>query len=185
MRYLSFPLLFLVVPLLAACGSDVLTEPDSALLRADAPTRSMAGHSGADVRKELAVLRQATERFHDPAAAMEAGYVMDECIAAEDLGAPAELGAMGYHFVNMALIDGTFDPLEPELLVYERRGGALHLVAVEYLYVGEEAPEFAGEVHFHAFPLPFADFALHAWIWKANPAGMFAEFNPNVSCPAD
>lgn len=25
---------------------------------------------------------------------------------------------------------------------------------------------------------------LHAWIWKANPSGMFAAWNPNVTCPA-
>lgn len=25
-------------------------------------------------------------------------------------------------------------------------------------------------------------FALHAWIWLDNPAGMFAETNPRVSC---
>lgn len=24
---------------------------------------------------------------------------------------------------------------------------------------------------------------LHAWVWKHNPAGTFAQFNPRVSCP--
>ncbi len=24
---------------------------------------------------------------------------------------------------------------------------------------------------------------MHAWVWKPNPAGMFADFNPDVSCP--
>lgn len=24
---------------------------------------------------------------------------------------------------------------------------------------------------------------LHAWAWKANPAGTFAQWNPRVSCP--
>jgi hypothetical protein len=23
----------------------------------------------------------------------------------------------------------------------------------------------------------------HAWIWKHNPAGMFADWNPEVTCP--
>ena len=23
---------------------------------------------------------------------------------------------------------------------------------------------------------------LHVWVWQANPAGIFAPFNPNVSC---
>ena len=25
-------------------------------------------------------------------------------------------------------------------------------------------------------------YALHVWLWKSNPAGLFAPFNPNVSC---
>ncbi len=24
---------------------------------------------------------------------------------------------------------------------------------------------------------------LHVWLWQANPAGIFAPFNPNVRCP--
>jgi len=23
----------------------------------------------------------------------------------------------------------------------------------------------------------------HAWVWKHNPAGMFADWNPEVTCP--
>ncbi len=30
--------------------------------------------------------------------------------------------------------------------------------------------------------VPFPHFDLHAWIWQGNPAGMFAEFAPNLSC---
>ena len=26
-------------------------------------------------------------------------------------------------------------------------------------------------------------YILHAWIWKPNPAGMFENWNPDVSCP--
>ena len=25
-------------------------------------------------------------------------------------------------------------------------------------------------------------YALHVWLWKANPSGLFKPFNPNVSC---
>jgi hypothetical protein len=24
--------------------------------------------------------------------------------------------------------------------------------------------------------------ALHVWLWKHNPSGLFADWNPNVSC---
>ena len=33
------------------------------------------------------------------------------------------------------------------------------------------------------FGLP-AFYALHAWIWKHNPSGMFNPWNPRVSCAA-
>jgi hypothetical protein len=31
------------------------------------------------------------------------------------------------------------------------------------------------------FGLP-AFYSLHAWVWKHNPAGTFAMWNPNVTC---
>jgi len=30
----------------------------------------------------------------------------------------------------------------------------------------------------------FQVWARHAWIWKNNPAGIFADWNPNVNCDA-
>ena len=26
-------------------------------------------------------------------------------------------------------------------------------------------------------------YLMHAWVWKHNPAGIMADWNPNVSCP--
>jgi hypothetical protein len=26
-------------------------------------------------------------------------------------------------------------------------------------------------------------YILHAWVWKNNPAGMFEDWNPTVTCP--
>ena len=183
MARLSGFLLVLIVPLLVACDDAPTTSPDDALQVQDV-RRSMDARGDAMANRQLAALRRATVRYHDPAVAEEAGYHMEpECISAESLGAPAELGAMGYHFVNPSLIDGTVELEEPEVLVYEKRqDGALHLVAVEYLFIGEEAPELMGQ-HFHEFLPPFADFELHAWVWKGNPNGVFADFNPKVSCP--
>jgi hypothetical protein len=31
----------------------------------------------------------------------------------------------------------------------------------------------------------FGVFALHAWIWRPNPNGMFAEAHPGISCAAE
>lgn len=132
------------------------------------------------VNKLLADVRKATKQYHNVDAALAAGYVnTEDCVQG-----PPGAGAMGVHFVNFALIDGEFDPLMPEVLLYEiKNNGEFKLTGVEYLYVGDESPMFAGQVHFHPFPQPFADFALHAWVWKGNPNGIFEDFNVNVSCP--
>lgn len=187
-KYSSF-LLLILMPVFVACDAGLAPSPGEDTLRTESASESkMAGdHLGVEVEKQLTALQRATVRFHDPAAAEAAGYhPEEECITASTLGAPAELGAMGVHYVNESLIDGTFEVTKPEALVYEERGdGSHHLVAVEYLFTGEEAPAFAGTKHFHPFPLPFADFALHAWVWQGNPAGVFADFNVNVTCPAE
>lgn len=187
MRKLSPAIVFLLVPLVGGCDAEPVSPADDGL-RTESAREARAGnadHASASLHQQLRAVRQATVAYHDLDAARAAGYHLEaECISAETLGAPAELGAMGYHAVNPTLIDGTFEPLKPEALVYERRGdGSYHLVAVEYLFTGEEAPVFDGTVHFHPFIPPFADFALHAWVWQGNPNGTFAEFNPNVSCP--
>ena len=187
MRKLAL-MLFFLVPVFGACDGRDATAPEAEPLEAETNELASAhGSQGPMVNHQLAALRQATVAYHDTAAARAAGYHMEpECVSAASEGAPAHLGAMGYHFVNPSLVDGTFEPLKPEVLVYEpREDGGLYLAAVEYLYVGEEAPSFADEVQFHEFPLPFADFALHAWVWVGNPSGTFADFNPNVSCPTD
>jgi hypothetical protein len=43
----------------------------------------------------------------------------------------------------------------------------------------------ASELHGRSFHLneALAVYVLHAWIWKINPAGMFEDWNPNVTCP--
>ena len=100
-----------------------------------------------------------------------------------------ELGGMGHHYVNLALMDGELDPAAPEVLVYEpMRNGRLRLVAVEYVVPFGVAPEngSAPELFGRAFhPSAGAGgWALHVWVWRHNPAGLFADFNPDVTCDA-
>jgi len=145
----------------------------------------------------LAKARASTARFHQLAEAEAAGYglppagvPLHECIASFD-----DTGAMGFHYINGALLDTTLDPTQPEALVYApNANGRLRLVAVEYVVFqepwiaehGDEMPVLFGQefmpVGFpNRFEIP-AFFALHAWIWKDNPSGTFAPFNPAVSC---
>jgi hypothetical protein len=153
----------------------------------------------ASEEEDLAAATAATEDFKDVAAAEAAGYALPaegplhECIAALD-----ETGAMGFHWINGELAgNAVVDPAKPEALVYERNAdGELQLVALEYVVFAEawdaenDSPPTLFEREFmftdapNRYELP-AFYSLHAWIWKENPAGTFAGFNPDVSCEAD
>ena len=135
--------------------------------------------------------KDSTARFHDLEKAKEAGYTVQvfdkaglSCIAQ-----PGE-GAMGVHMLNPALLEGTIDADEPEILVYERRNdGSMKLVALEYLIFqslsngrpslfGKDFDEIKAD---NRYGIP-ASWALHAWIWKPNPNGMLYAWNPRVDC---
>lgn len=147
---------------------------------------------------ELAAVRRATAQFHRVEAAIAAGYelgyvngdgarIIDGCIAH-----PMGAGAMGYHYFNKALIDDlVVDVLKPEGLVYASSpSGQLKLVAVEYVVPGPNSNPSGPAVAPTPFGMgmhilvPQVGFhTLHAWIWSHNPAGMFAHWNPEVTCP--
>ena len=153
---------------------------------------------------ELAQVRQATAQFHDLDAALAAGYelgwvngsgnlIIDRCIAHPT---DPTAGAMGYHYFNEELMDDhAVDALKPEVLVYESGpNGKRKLVAVEWVVLGPDSnppgppvppiPTVLGmEMHILVPPPGPVFYLMHAWIWKPNPAGMFADFNPNVTCP--
>ena len=162
---------------LTACTKDAdLTTPATP----QPQVGKLAGKAAkSQLNKAVAAVRQATMQYHDPEAALADGFVdTKDCVAVPGLG------GMGVHFVRFDRLDDVHDPLEPEVLVYEiKNNGTYQLVAIEYLHVGKTPPMFAGEIHYHPFAQPFADYALHVWAWKGNPSGMFADFNPNVSCP--
>lgn len=152
---------------------------------------------GAGVHAELAQVRRATARFHRVEEAVAAGYslgwvngsgarIITGCVA------HPTAGAMGYHYFNQALVaDNAVDPLEPEVLVYESApDGGLKLVAVEWVVRGPNTnpPGLATAPSVLGMPMhilvPAVGFWLkHAWIWKHNPSGMFADWNPEVTCP--
>ena len=132
-------------------------------------------------------VRQATEQFKDVKKAT--GYaLLHGCVSG-----PQE-GAMGIHFANGGLVgDGTLDALHPEALLYEPKDGNLQLVGVEYVVIAEgwnaahqTPPVLMGQLFNYVgapnrYGLP-AFYELHVWAWKSNPAGMFADWNPRVSC---
>jgi hypothetical protein len=137
-------------------------------------------------------VREATERFRDINQAIAAGYAQFQgCVSGP------EEGAMGVHYVKFDLFDDRLEVDKPEALVYEPRRGALHLVAVEYItpaaaWQATHAPGVQPDLMGHLFHFapgpnrygPDAFFELHVWAWKENPRGVFADWNPSVSCAA-
>ena len=133
-------------------------------------------------QSSLAAVRAATASFHSTDAAVHAGY--GPFLPCFDLPG---VGGMGQHYVNGLLVDASVDPKQPEALVYEVDGSRLQLVAVEYIvpwsaWVSPEPPQLFGQTYYRNTSLHI--WALHAWIWRPNPLGMFANYNPNVNlCP--
>jgi hypothetical protein len=198
----------------AACAGDpsATVDPRAQLHDATAhPVTSRArGDLGPEVLSALAEVRRVTARFHDLDAAMAAGWrVWSPDPFAPNAACPSSPdGNMGYHLVNVALRggaanpaagDAVVDPLQPEMLLYEKRAdGQVHLVGVEYLVFtaawervnGANAapPEVFGQPLLpstHTFPgnpNPIPHYELHVWIWTSNPLGMFAPWNPTVTC---
>ena len=135
-------------------------------------------------RSDLDQVRAATREFKDVAAAEAAGYVnvnVGECVQS-----PA--GVMGYHFVKESLVDLELLAESPEILVYAPEpDGSLKLVAVEYAVPIEpwnanmEGVPSVLDQNLHANP-DLGLYVLHGWIWEENPSGVFADFNPSLSC---
>lgn len=144
----------------------------------------------------LADVRSATAALHDVATASATKYSLFADAAHIACIANPGVGAMGIHYVNGDLVkSGEINALTPQALVYEPRGdGHLSLVAVEYIafqtaWDGAHhgvAPTLFGQDFMlvpagNRFGIP-AFYALHVWLWKNNPSGMFSMWNPNVSC---
>ena len=156
----------------------------------------------AGLQDDLARVRRATARYHRVEAAEAAGYrlgwvngagrlIVNTCIARP---AAAGGGAMGFHYFNADLMaTDEVDVLRPEVLVYAPDDdGRLHLAAIEWVARSatsnppgvSTAPSVLGMPMHIIAPAPAgpAFYLTHAWIWRENPAGMFADWNPDVSC---
>jgi hypothetical protein len=161
-----------------------------ALLCASSGVAVAAGQAG------IADVREATAKYHDLDAALADGYVLFY-VCTEEPG----VGTMGQHFANLDLVGGdpSIDPLRPEVLVYEpkRNGDGYRLVAVEYVTIqelwagqnGGATPTVLGQDlspvgATNRYGMP-AFFQRHVWLWEPNPGGIFADWNPNVSCRGD
>jgi hypothetical protein len=159
---------------------------------------------------ELGPVRQATARFHDIDKAYAAGYTTanEPCVSSPAgamgvhapnlslIGNPAliptqpelllylpkkngELQLVGVEYFKVALVRNLATGAVAPWFDHEPWDPA------QYQLV-EPAPQlfgqtFQGPMPGHTPTMPW-HFDLHAWIWAPNPSGMFAEWNPSLTC---
>jgi hypothetical protein len=151
--------------------------------------KAPSGHGQAD---DLRRARKATRKFRSVAAARAAGYT-DSGECTDD----PKYGGMGIHYANPELIaDGELDVTKPEVLVYQPMpSGKLRLGAIEYFAADADQDLHTDPDRPYLFGLPFdgpmlgheegmpIHYDLHVWLYRHNPAGRFAMWNPRVHCP--
>ena len=175
---LSRMIRYRLIPTMIACV---------ALLAIAAAAGAERGSSAAVPKRVLKQIEQAklaTARFKDVAKAEAAGYTAtEECVTTPK-------GGMGFHYVNVALIaDPKLDHRKPEILLYEPQAdGPPKLVAIEYMVLDtgqDAAPRILGRSFqgpmTHGGTAP-SHYDLHLWAYERNPRGLFAQYNPRVSC---
>jgi hypothetical protein len=138
-----------------------------------------------EILAQLDALRLSILPFFNYDVAVSAGWdtILGGCVE-------SPMGGMGYHLHNMdQLGNGYLTLLRPEVLLYApMEDGSMEFVGVEYIIPGElwesdSAPHFLGrDLHFNPNVGPFGIWALHVWVVKDNPNGIFDDWNPDVSC---
>jgi len=164
---------------------------------AQAAPRFAAHGEPAAVQRQLGAVKAALDKYKDVDVAKADGYAV---------GSPCEMiptskgaswwgGAMGVHFINQALLMKPLNPLKPPVLTYApTAGGGFQLLAAEYfkpdadqkLTTDSDRPSlfgraFDGPMLGHSPGMPI-HYDLHVWLWKTNPVGLFAPWNPTVHC---
>ncbi|MBN1246734.1 MAG: hypothetical protein JXC32_03710 [Anaerolineae bacterium] len=147
-------------------------------------------------QSDIAGIRRATAKYHRLEVAEADGFVPltfpdppTACISHEDEG------AMGVHYIRVDRFDGDIVLTEPEVLLYDiGPDGKAKLLGVEYVVpepafdeanpqtvLGQELIRKTSVGPHPADPY----YERHVWIWHRNPSGMFADWNPRVTCPAE
>lgn len=135
-------------------------------------------------------VREATKQYLDINNATADGYGQFlGCVSGSDHG------AMGVHYINFNLLNGTIDAKHPQALIYEPANGQMKLVGVEFIVDqatwlashNNVPPVLEGQTFLlidapnrYGVPAPF--FELHVWAWRDNPQGNYVDWNNHVTC---
>src|SRR3989338_1873796 len=170
----------------AATNINLQTGGEGITFGIDIDHQGPAMHGGSSSADNIEMVKQQYGGYTVAQAERE-GYILDTfCLNAESFGKPAELGAMGYHATNEALLAGPIDAKRPQAFMFDAEGRVL---GVEYEIMAEmvsEPPQLFGQTFTKLPPHPgvaHEHYALHVWFID-NPNGQFADFNPDVSCPS-
>ena len=179
--------LIAVAALVAACSVDHAPSMPSAFELAAASSAELNatplthGRHEEEVQRLAATLRRVTARYHNIDVATHDGFVL-----LHDCETRLNDEPVGTVYVNLGrLTDGVIDPEKPDALIYEPSAKGLKLVGVEFaipftLWTQPNPPQLLGTTFQREDE--FGVFALHAWVWRRNPNGIFAETNPRVHC---
>ena len=174
---LTSALALALTALVAPSSAAALPEPTHAAALASQPSPRLTAMERALVRD----LRRLTDGYRNVGDARKAGFVRHgQCLQDMD-GRGRVVGAAGVRYVKWSRVDKSVQRDYPESLLYMpgRRGG-LQLVAVGYMST-ERNESLVGH-RFRQGTLQGGSH-LNVWVWKHNPAGMFATFNPDLRCP--
>lgn len=179
----------MVVAMAAAGAASAHPGHEDADVKADIRGKS-SKKLNEKTKKKLTEVRRATAKYHSLKKARADGYVATEtCVESPE-------GDMGFHYVNPTLASDTkVDPRKPEILLYATgKNGKPKLVGVEWFVADTDQDPSTDGDRPSLFDVPFdgpmpghepgmpVHYDLHAWIFEHNPSGVFAPFNPRVSC---
>ena len=171
-----------------------------AVFAAASPLSAQAKQQGSVTNvAAISAVRKALDKYKDPIAAVRDGYYSSVgCVdfpggGSEHGSMEYKPGAMGVHFINMALVGPKLDSTKPQVLLYEPVGDKLVLTGAEWFVPTELAKtpptvlghQLMGPMEGHApiMPAELHHWDLHVWLWKDNPNGMFSPTNSAVKCP--
>ena len=142
------------------------------------------------------MIRQVTAKFHDIDVAKAAGYelgyvngagtrIITGCVPTQRRASWAITSS-----TRPSSTTSSSNPQKPEGLVYTLQNGEYKLGAVEYVVPGaifnppacpRRRASSGSQMH---ILVPAVGFYLqHFWVWSHNPAGIFTDWNPKLSCP--
>jgi hypothetical protein len=122
LHHSPWPVMIIMIGLImAACSNDSMFDTEQMVTEGMQNKENLKSSDAAQLKSShaaqnqlLAQVRRATAKYHRLEVAEAEGYVFDNhCVSVPGLG------GMGHHVAKLSLVGVDFDPLKPQVLVYE------------------------------------------------------------------